>query len=129
MTEQGTPAWNELGIVSDDESGVAARVFIGTQGRVPIPMVQLGRLGPGETDFFPSIVPEVNWVEGRGSLPGLQQGLSMPEKLAAKVQSILEPHLVLPDANDLDDDDFRLIEVGSPSKRGENALWCGLKCS
>lgn len=128
MTKVSSVSWQELGIISDDETGIAARVFVSTKGRVPVPMVQLGRLGPAGTDFFPSIIPEVSWAEGQGTLPALAQSATLPDGLAKKVQDMLRPHLVLPDADNLDEEDFKLIDLGSPAK-SDAGLWCGLSCS
>jgi hypothetical protein len=128
MASDSNVAWQELGVVSDDETGVAARVFVGTRGRVPVPMVQLGRLGPGGKDFFPSIVPEVQWAAGAGTIPDLGKSASLPDSLTKQVYDMLKPHLVLPNEADLSEDDFKLIEIDAPAKMNAG-LFCGLRCS
>jgi hypothetical protein len=128
MTEQGATNWNELGVVSDDETGIAARVYVGTRGRVPVPLVQLGRLAADGNGFLPSVIPDVNWEDGKGKVGDLKESMSIPHALASKVHDMLKPHLVLPDPNELSEDDFKLVDAGNPAKLDANLL-CGLRCS
>jgi hypothetical protein len=91
--------WKEIGVVVDAESGLAARVSIYEDGRVPLPDVQLGRL------VFHQ------FVSGDQST-GRVVDIPIPTSLKQKIEDLLNPHLV--DQNMVIADDvqgYELLEV------------------
>jgi hypothetical protein len=86
--------WLEIGIVADDESGMAARVCIQHGGRYPLPSVQLGTLIGHDRVFSPHLHPTVTWEEGKGTVTSVDTLGEIPPALQRQVEDLLRPHLV-----------------------------------
>lgn len=119
--------WKELGVVSDETTGMAAIVTI-LEGTRPLPGVQLGHLIGPEKTFSPYVHPKVTWADGKGSVSATNAGLSIPPSLSQKIADLLKPHLIEgPTAAIRDLQNFDLLEVDHGGAV-ESALGC-LKCS
>lgn len=89
-----SPEWNEIGIVVDEESGIAALVGLSSGGGKPLPSVQLGRIIGPERRFSPYLHPAVDWKDGKGSISEPETIGRIPAGLQEKIARLLQPHLV-----------------------------------
>ena len=86
--------WLEIGIVADEESGMAARVCIQHGRKYPLPSVQLGSLIGEDRTFSPFLHPRVVWEEGRCMVTDTENLGTIPKGLQEQIAMLLRPHLV-----------------------------------
>jgi hypothetical protein len=127
MKTYDTMKWNELGIVVDDENGVAALVGISVGDSRPMPSVQLGRIIGPERRFSPFLHPVVDWKGGAGSIASPELIGSVTPELQRKIADFLAPHLI--ERPDLESavSTHEIIDINK-QVRGETVLRC-LSCS
>lgn len=116
--------WTDLGIVVDEETGIAALVGISVGPGRPMPSVQLGRIIGPERKFSPYLHPETEWENGKGRLSSVEMVGSIPNALQNKINDLLEPHLTEHSGVRIKEDDIELGRGG----QGEAFLGC-LSCS
>lgn len=120
--------WRELGIVVDEDTGMAALVGVSLGGGKPLPSVQIGRVIGPERRFSPFLHPAVDWIGGKGAIRDPRQ-LGIPSTaLQDKIVSLLSPFLVERPGKGLDElFGQEVVDLQRPSG-GEARLGC-LSCS
>lgn len=86
--------WLEIGIVADEESGMAARVCIQHGQKYPLPSIQLGTLIGDDRTFSPFLHPSVIWENDRGAVSDIESLGTIPKGLQEQIAMLLRPHLV-----------------------------------
>lgn len=120
--------WTEIGIVVDEDSGIAALVGISGGGGKPLPSVQLGRIIGPERRFSPYLHPAVNWKDGKGSIANPDLIGRIPSGLQERITRMLAPHLVERPGRGLDELlGHEIVDIGRKI-HGETMLGC-LSCS
>ena len=127
MKNFATAQWTEIGIVVNENTGIAA-VGVSSGCGKPLPSVQLGRVIGPERRFSPYLHPAVDWKDGKGKISNRKLIGQMPKGLQDKIAQFLAPHLVERPGQGIDELlGHEIVDVGR-KVQGETVLDC-LSCS